>query len=80
MTAVMLCNINDVDDDIFNKWYLYIIEMTLKLRLMNIINCHDDDIINKYMQVINSTVKECRDLLLLMHYKITRNFLLNWVT
>ncbi len=80
MTAVMLCNINDVDDDIFNKWYLYIIEMTLKLRLMNIINCHDDDIINKCMQVINSTVKECRDLLLLMHYKITRNFLLNWVT
>ena len=80
MTAVMLCNINDVDDNIFNKWYLYIIEMTLKLRLMNIINCHDDDIINKCMQVINSTVKECRDLLLLMHYKITRNFLLNWVT
>ncbi len=76
----MLCNINDVDDDIFNKWYLYIIEMTLKLRLMNIINCHDDDIINKCMQVINLTVKECRDLLLLMHYKITRNFLLNWVT
>jgi len=75
----MLCNINDVDDDIFNKWYLYIIEMTLKLRLMNIINCHDDDIINKCMQVINLTVKECRDLLLLMHYKITRNFLLNWV-
>jgi len=32
------------------------------------------------MQVVNLTVKECRDLLSLMHYKIKRNFLLNWVT
>ena len=51
----------------------------LKSRLMNIINCHDDDMINKYIQVINSAVKECRNLLLLMHYKMIRNFLLNWV-
>jgi len=51
--------------------------MMLKLRLMNIINCHNDDMINKYMQVINSAIKECRDLLLLMHHKMIRNFLLN---
>ncbi len=76
----MLSNTNNVDDDMFNKQYLYIIKMTLKLRLMNIIDCHDDNIINKCIQVINSAVKECRDLLSLMHYKITRNFLLNWVT
>jgi len=76
----MLCNINDVDDDMLNKWCLYTIEMTLKLRLTDIIDCHDDNIINKYIQVINLTVKECRDLLLLMCYKIIRDFLLNWVT
>ncbi len=76
----MLSNTNNVDDDMFNKQYLHIIKMTLKLRLMNIIDCHDDNIINKCIQVINSAVKECRDLLSLMHYKITRNFLLNWVT
>jgi len=35
--------------------------------------------INKYIQVINSAVKECENLLLLIHYKIIRNFLLNWV-
>ncbi len=51
--------------------------MMLKLKLMNIIDCHDDDIINKHVQIINSAVKECKDLLLLMHYKMTRNFLLN---
>ncbi len=51
--------------------------MTLKLRLTDIINCYDDDMINKYMQVVNSVIKECKDLLLLMHYKMTRNFLLN---
>ncbi len=51
--------------------------MTLKLRLTDIIDCHDDNIINKYIQVINLTVKECRDLLLLMCYKIIRDFLLN---
>ena len=49
----------------------------LKLRLTNIINYYNDNIINKCIQVINSEVKECRDLLLLMHYKMTRNFLLN---
>ncbi len=76
----MLCNINDVDDDMLNKWCLYTIEMTLKLRLTDIIDCYDDNIINKYIQVINLTVKECRDLLLLMCYKIIRDFLLNWVT
>jgi len=47
MTAVMLCNISDVDDDIFNKWCLYIIKMMLKLRLIDIIDCYDDNIINK---------------------------------
>jgi len=77
MTAVMLCNINNVNDDILNKQCLYMIEITLKSRLMNIINCYNDDIINKYIQIINSAIKECEDLLLLMHYKITRNFLLN---
>jgi len=75
----MLYNINNVDDDILNKWYLYIIKIMLKLRSVNIINCYNDDMINKCMQVINLTVKECRDLLSLMHYKMTRNFLLNWV-
>ncbi len=49
----------------------------LKLRSVNIINCYNDDMINKCMQVINLTVKEFRDLLSLMHYKMTRNFLLN---
>jgi len=52
----------------------------LKLKLADIIDCYDDNIIDKYIQIINSTVKEHEDLLLLMHYKITRNFLLNWVT
>ncbi len=51
----------------------------LKSRLINIINCYDDDMIDKYVQVINSVIKKCRDLLLLMHHKIIRNFLLNWV-
>ena len=51
--------------------------MTLKLRLIDIIDCYDDDIINKYIQVINSAIKECEDLLSLMCYKMTRNFLLN---
>jgi len=79
MTAVMLYNTNNVDDDMLNKWCLYMIEMMLKLRLMNIINCHDDDMINKCVQVVNLTIKECENLLSLMHYKMTRNFLLNWV-
>ena len=51
--------------------------MMLKLRSVNIINCYNDDMINKCMQVVNLTVKECRDLLLLMCYKIIRDFLLN---
>ncbi len=55
------------------------IEMTLKSRLMNVIDCYDDNMISKYVQVINSAIKECKDLLSLMCYKITRNFLLNWV-
>jgi len=49
MIAVMLCNINNVDDDMLNKWYLYTIKMMLKLRLLNIINCYNDDIIDKYI-------------------------------
>ncbi len=53
--------------------------MMLKLRLTDIIDCYDDNIIDKYVQVINSVIKECRDLLSLIHYKITRNFLSNWV-
>jgi len=77
MTAVMPHNMNDVDSDMLNKQCLYTIKTMLKSRLMNIIDCHDDDMINKYMQVINLTVKECRDLLSLMYYKMTRNFLLN---
>ena len=79
MTVVMSYNINDVDDNMLDKWHLYIIKMMLKLRLTDIINCHDDDMINKCIQIINLTVKECRDLLLLMHHKMIRNFLLNWV-
>jgi len=75
----MSYNINNVDSNMLSKWCLYIIKMMLKSRLMNIISCYDDNIINKYVQVVNSTVKECRDLLSLMHYKIIRNFLLNWV-
>ncbi len=55
------------------------IETMLKSRLIDIIDCHDNDMIDKYMQIINLTVKEHRDLLSLMHYKITRNFLSNWV-
>ncbi len=54
--------------------------MMLKSRLTDIIDCYDDDMINKHMQIINLTVKECEDLLSLIHYKITRNFLSNWVT
>ncbi len=54
----MLCNTNNVDNDILNKWCLYIIEITLKSRLMNIIDCYDDNIINKYIQVINSAIKK----------------------
>jgi len=79
MITVMSYNINDVDDDMLNKWCLYTIEMMLKPRLMNIISCHNDDMIDKYVQVVNSVIKECEDLLLLMHHKMTRDFLLNWV-
>jgi len=53
------------------------IKMMLKLRLMNIIDCYSDDMIDKCMQVINLMIKECRDLLLLMHYKMIIDFLLN---
>ncbi len=45
----MFYNINNVDDDILNKWCLYIIEITLKLRSADIIDCYDDNIINKYV-------------------------------
>jgi len=76
----MFCNTNDVNNDILNKQCLHTIEMMLKLRLIDIIDCHNDDMINKYVQIINSIIKECENLLLLMHYKMTRNFLLNWVT
>jgi len=75
----MFYNINNVNDNMLNKWCLYTIEMMLKSRLTDIIDCYDDYMINKYIQVINSAVKECKDLLSLMHYKMTRNFLLNWV-
>ncbi len=80
MTAVMLSNTNNIDDDMLNKWCLYTIETTLKSRLTDIIDCYNDNIINKHIQIINLTIKECRDLLSLMHHKMTRNFLLNWVT
>ncbi len=77
MITVMLSNISNVDDDIFNKWCLYTIKIMLKSRSIDIISCYNDDIVDKYMQVINSAVKECRNLLSLMHHKITRNFLSN---
>ncbi len=77
MIVVMLCNTNNIDNDILNKWYLHTIKMTLKLKLTDIINYHDDNIINKHIQIVNLTVKEHKDLLSLMHYKMTRNFLLN---
>ncbi len=51
--------------------------MTLKSRSVNIIDCYDDDMINKCVQIVNSVIKECRDLFLLIYYKIIRNFLLN---
>ena len=79
MTTVMSHNISNVDDDMLNKQHLYIIKMMLKSRLTDILSCYDDDIIDKYVQVINSAIKECRDLLSLMYYKMIRNFLLNWV-
>ena len=75
----MLYNMSNVNDDMLNKWCLYMIKTTLKSRLMNIIDCYNDDIINKCIQIVNSAIKECKDLLSLMCYKITRNFLLNWV-
>jgi len=53
------------------------IETMLKLRLVNIIDCHNDNMINKCMQVINSAIKKCENLLSLMHHKITMNFLSN---
>jgi len=79
MTAVMSHNMNNIDDNILNKWCLHTIKMTLKSRLTDIIDCYNDNIINKHIQVINSAIKECEDLLSLMYYKMTRNFLLNWV-
>ena len=79
MITVMLSNTNNVDDDMLNKWCLYMIEMMLKLRSADIIDCHNDNIINKYIQIVNLTVKECRDLLSLIYHKMTRDFLLNWV-
>ena len=72
-------NMNNIDDDTLNKQCLHIIEMMLKSRLTDIIDCYSDNIIDKYVQVINSVIKEHKDLLLLMYYKMTRNFLLNWV-
>ncbi len=77
MSIMMSYNMSNIDSDTLNKQYLYIIEVILKLRLMNIIDCYDDDIINKCIQVVNLTVKECENLLSLIHYKMTRNFLLN---
>jgi len=77
MIIVMSHNTNNVGNDMLNKQYLHMIETMLKLRLADIIDCHDDDMISKCVQVINLTVKECRDLLLLMHHKITRDFLSN---
>jgi len=56
------------------------IEMMLKLRSADIIDCHNDNIINKYIQIVNLTVKECRDLLSLIYHKMTRDFLLNQIT
>ncbi len=70
-------NTNNVDNDMLNKQCLHIIEVILKSRLTDIIDCHDNNIIDKHMQVVNSAVKECRNLLLLMHHKMTRNFLSN---
>jgi len=60
MTAVMSHNTSNVDDDILNKQHLHMIKAMLKSRLMNIIDCHDDDMISKCMQVVNLTVKEHR--------------------
>jgi len=70
-------NMNNIDDDTLNKQCLHIIKMMLKSRLTGIIDCYSDNIIDKYVQVINSVIKEHKDLLLLMYYKMTRNFLLN---
>jgi len=79
MTVMMFCNINDEDSDTLNKQCLHTIEMTLKSRLIDIIDCYDDDIIDKCMQVVNLAVKECENLLSLMHHKMTMNFLSNQI-
>ena len=76
----MLCNTNNEDDDMLSKWCLYMIKMMLKLRSADIISYYSDNIVDKCMQVINLMIKEHRNLLLLMHHKMKRNFLLNWVT
>jgi len=62
MITVMLYNTNNVSNDMLNKQCLHIIEMILKLRLTDIIDCHDDNIINKCIQIVNSAVKKCKNL------------------
>ncbi len=49
MIAVIFHNINNIDSDTLNKWCLYMIKVTLKSRLMNIIDCYNDDMIDKYV-------------------------------
>ncbi len=49
MITVMSHNTNNVNDDILNKQCLYTIKIMLKLRSADIIDCYDDDIINKYI-------------------------------
>ncbi len=49
MTVMTFYNINDVNNDTLNKWCLYTIEMILKLRSADIINCHNNNIIDKYV-------------------------------
>jgi len=62
MITVMLYNTNNVSNDMLNKQCLHIIEMILKLRLTDIIDCHDDNIINKCIQIVNLAVKKCKNL------------------
>ncbi len=49
MIVMMSHNTNNVDSNMLNKWHLHIIKIILKFRLADIIDCYNDNIIDKYM-------------------------------
>jgi len=74
-------NISNVNSDILSKWCLHIIETTLKLRLTDIIDCHDDNIINKYIcwkKVNTYTILCC--LVKSLNYVVYEHILIKRVT